>query len=90
MVFYELQTPNCHPKPLHLKFPCTALQMDPQPKFVVFHELVFTSKEFMRTVTQILPEWLIEVAPHIYTKQEIQDESSKKMPKVAGRSAPTI
>jgi pre-mRNA-splicing factor ATP-dependent RNA helicase DHX16 len=31
---------------------------------VVYHELVLTSKEFMRTVSEIKPDWLVELAPH--------------------------
>lgn len=35
-------------------------------KYVDFYELVFTTKEFMRQVMTIEPEWLHEIAPHIY------------------------
>ena len=33
---------------------------------VLFHELVFTTKLYMRGLTQIEPGWLAEVAPNIY------------------------
>lgn len=36
----------------------------PPPQWVVYHELVLTSKEFMRTVSEIKPDWLVELAPH--------------------------
>jgi hypothetical protein len=36
------------------------------PEWVVFNELVFTHKTFMRTVSRIDPEWLFECAPHYY------------------------
>jgi len=36
-------------------------------EYVVYHELVFTSREYMREVTAIEPKWLIEVAPKFYT-----------------------
>ncbi|KAK9798519.1 hypothetical protein WJX73_006705 [Symbiochloris irregularis] len=58
------------------------------PRWVVYHELVLTSKEFMRTVSEIKPAWLLEVAPHYYSKKDIVDESSKKLPKGLGK-APT-
>ena len=29
---------------------------------VIYHELVMTTKEFMRSVVEIKPEWLLEVA----------------------------
>ncbi len=62
-----------------------ALQV--RPRWVVYHELVLTSKEYMRTVSEIKPGWLVEIAPHYYSKRELVDESEKKMPKGQGRSA---
>ncbi len=56
---------------------------------MVYHELVLTSKEFMRTVSEIRPEWLVEIAPHYYSKKDIL-EDAKKMPKGnKGRAALT-
>jgi pre-mRNA-splicing factor ATP-dependent RNA helicase DHX16 len=56
------------------------------PRWVVYHELVLTTKEYMRTVSEIKPEWLVEIAPHYYSKSEIMDKSVKKMPKVVGKA----
>ncbi|KAF8570389.1 hypothetical protein P879_01437 [Paragonimus westermani] len=42
------------------------------PKWVIYHELVFTTKEFMRQVIEIDPKWLLEVAPHYYKEKEIE------------------
>ena len=54
------------------------------PKWVIYHELVFTSKEFMRTIIEISPEWLVEIAPHYYKQKDIQDNSGKKgLPKLS-------
>lgn len=39
---------------------------DNLPKWVVYHELVLTTKEYMRSVTEIRPDWLVEIAPHYY------------------------
>ncbi|KAK1696880.1 hypothetical protein QYE76_013577 [Lolium multiflorum] len=36
------------------------------PPWVVYHELVQTSKEYIRQVTELKPEWLVEIAPHYY------------------------
>ena len=60
------------------------------PRWVVYHELVFTTKEFMRQIFEINPQWLVEIAPHYYKKKEIE-ESTKKMPnqKSQGRSSMT-
>jgi len=56
------------------------------PRWVLYHELVFTTKEFMRQVIEIEPEWLVEIAPHYYKQSEIMDASKRKMPKKAGRA----
>ncbi|KPJ06495.1 hypothetical protein RR48_14234 [Papilio machaon] len=57
------------------------------PRWVIYHELVFTSKEFMRQVTEIESKWLLEVAPHYYKSNELEDSTNKKMPKTLGKSA---
>ncbi|CAG4998712.1 unnamed protein product [Parnassius apollo] len=56
------------------------------PRWVIYHELVFTSKEFMRQVTEIESKWLLEVAPHYYKSNELEDSTNKKMPKTVGKS----
>ncbi|XP_077047341.1 pre-mRNA-splicing factor ATP-dependent RNA helicase DHX16 isoform X9 [Agelaius phoeniceus] len=57
-----------------------------QPRWVLYHELVCTSKEFMRQVIEIDSSWLLEVAPHYYQAKELEDGSGRKMPKKAGKS----
>lgn len=56
------------------------------PRWVVYHELVLTTKEYMRTVSEIKPEWLVEIAPHYYSKSEIMDKAVKKLPKGVGKA----
>ncbi|KAF9431418.1 hypothetical protein BGZ76_000330 [Entomortierella beljakovae] len=55
-----------------------------RPKWVLYYELVLTSKEFMRVVLEIEGSWLKEVAPHYYKDNDIEDDSKKKMPKGQG------
>lgn len=55
------------------------------PRWVVYHELVLTSKEYMRIVSEIKSEWLVEIAPHFYSKKDIL-EDSRKLPKNRGRA----
>lgn len=55
------------------------------PRWVVYHELVITSKEFMRQVIEINSSWLVEVAPHYYKAKDIADEKARKMPKGRGK-----
>ncbi|KAG0264436.1 hypothetical protein BG011_006795 [Mortierella polycephala] len=54
------------------------------PRWVVYFELVLTSKEFMRVVMEIESSWLTEVAPHYYKDKDLDDDSKKKMPKGQG------
>jgi len=66
------QTVQIHP---------SSSQFQQLPRWVVYHELVFTSKEFMRQVIEIHPQWLIEIAPHYYKQKDIL-EDLKKMPRL--------
>jgi pre-mRNA-splicing factor ATP-dependent RNA helicase DHX16 len=52
-------------------------------KWVLFSELWATSKEWMRSVMPIEPEWLTEFAPHYFKKGEVEKlgGAEKKMPK---------
>ncbi|XP_036320983.1 pre-mRNA-splicing factor ATP-dependent RNA helicase DHX16 [Rhagoletis pomonella] len=59
------------------------------PRWVLYHELVFTTKEYMRQVIEIDSKWLLEVAPHYYKAKELEDSTNKKMPKVTGRAIMT-
>jgi ATP-dependent RNA helicase DDX35 len=51
---------------LHLHPASVLHAQDPPPRWLVFHELVHTNREYMRDVTLIKPEWLYELAPHFY------------------------
>ena len=58
---------------------------DVNPKWVLYYELVLTSKEFMRNVMPIQPEWLVEVAPHYHKTKDLETlGTEKKMPKGVG------
>lgn len=55
-----------------------------QPEWIIYHELVMTTKEFMRNIIVIEPEWLLELAPHLYKAADLEDKNDKgkaKMPK---------
>ncbi|GFR16083.1 pre-mRNA-splicing factor ATP-dependent RNA helicase DHX16 [Trichonephila clavata] len=56
------------------------------PRWLVYHELVFTTKEYMRQVIEIEGVWLLEVAPHYYKNKDIEDSTNKKLPKNTGKS----
>ncbi|KRX49927.1 putative pre-mRNA-splicing factor ATP-dependent RNA helicase mog-4 [Trichinella sp. T9] len=57
-----------------------------RPRWVLYHELVFTSKEFMREIIEIENTWLLEVAPHYYKQREVDDTTNKKLPKIVGKT----
>ncbi|XP_029727278.2 pre-mRNA-splicing factor ATP-dependent RNA helicase DHX16 [Aedes albopictus] len=59
------------------------------PRWVLYHELVFTTKEYMRSVIEIESKWLLEAAPHYYKPKELEDSTNKKMPKTVGRATLT-
>jgi len=61
----------------------SSVLVETKPKWVLFYELVLTSKEFMRSVMPLRPEWLTEVAPHYYKGKEVEGLGvDKKMPKI--------
>lgn len=49
-----------------------------QPEWVVYHELVLTTKEYMREVTAIDPKWLVEFAPAFYKFADRNKLSKRK------------
>ena len=48
------------------------------PEWVIYHELVMTSKEYMREVLAIDPKWLLEVAPKYFKQADDQALSKRK------------
>ena len=60
---------HCHP---------SSCVFDLAPKWVIYFELVLTSKEFMRNLIEIEPLWLLEIAPHYYKKSDFEEEEKHK------------
>jgi ATP-dependent RNA helicase DDX35 len=56
-----------HPNSVLFKFP---------PEWVIFHETVLTTKEYMREVTSIDANWLTEMAPHFYEMKTLPPSST--------------
>jgi pre-mRNA-splicing factor ATP-dependent RNA helicase DHX38/PRP16 len=49
------------------------------PDYVVYHELVMTSKEYMQCVTAVNPNWLAEMGPMFFSvKNMMGDQSNQK------------
>jgi pre-mRNA-splicing factor ATP-dependent RNA helicase DHX16 len=67
--------------------PSSVLAKDEEPpRWLLFHELAFTTKEYMRMVAPIKGEWLLEIAPHYYQGTDVRDEA-RKLPKGTGKAA---
>ncbi|XP_050159701.1 pre-mRNA-splicing factor ATP-dependent RNA helicase DEAH1-like isoform X2 [Malus sylvestris] len=73
-----------HPQTVHIH-PSSGLSQV-LPRWVIYHELVLTTKEYMRQVTELKPEWLVEIAPHYYQLKDVEDSLLKKMPRGEGRA----
>ena len=43
------------------------------PDYIVYHELVYTSKEYMQCVTAVDPEWLAELGPTFFSIKVAED-----------------
>uniref|UniRef100_A0A2M3Z2W7 RNA helicase n=1 Tax=Anopheles braziliensis TaxID=58242 RepID=A0A2M3Z2W7_9DIPT len=40
--------------------------LDHKPEWVIYNEFVLTTKNYIRTVTDVKPEWLLQIAPQYY------------------------
>nr|POE81868.1 putative pre-mrna-splicing factor atp-dependent rna helicase deah5 [Quercus suber] len=49
-----------------------------QPDWIIYHELLMTTKEYMREVTVIDPKWLVELAPRFF---KVADSTKLSMQK---------
>ncbi|VAI89168.1 unnamed protein product [Triticum turgidum subsp. durum] len=49
-----------------------------QPEWVIYNEIVMTTKEYMREVTAINPAWLVELAPRFYRSVDSAKMSKRK------------
>ncbi|KAI3384930.1 hypothetical protein SNEBB_000119 [Seison nebaliae] len=58
----------------------SSVMFEQLPKWCIYYELVLTSEKFMRQVTEIDSNWLLEVAPHYYRQKELDVYQKKKMP----------
>ncbi|XP_058457965.1 probable ATP-dependent RNA helicase DHX35 [Malaya genurostris] len=54
--------------------PLSALYTVVQPQWVIFCELLHTTKLFMKDITVIKQDWLIELAPHYYHKITVKND----------------
>jgi pre-mRNA-splicing factor ATP-dependent RNA helicase DHX38/PRP16 len=56
--------------PCHLHPTSSLYGLGYTPDYVVYHELVMTSKEYMQQVTAVDAQWLAEMGPMFFTIKE--------------------
>jgi len=52
--------------------------LDTQPEWVLFNEFVLTTRAYIRTVTEIRPEWLLELTANYYDLASFPDGEAKQ------------
>ncbi len=57
------------------------------PEWVVYHELTLTSQNYIRTVTAVRPEWLLEASPAYYDLKRFPPGDAKRALEIALRSS---
>ncbi len=58
--------------------PSSYLHGSRKATWVLFHEFVLTSKNYIRTVTEIQPEYLLQVAPHYFDLDKMTGYAYKR------------
>jgi pre-mRNA-splicing factor ATP-dependent RNA helicase DHX15/PRP43 len=61
--------------------------IDHKPEWVLYNEFLLTSRNYIRTVLEIEPEWLFEVAPEYFQLDEDfkNGEARRKLERVQKR-----
>ncbi|KAF8645372.1 hypothetical protein AX16_007875 [Volvariella volvacea WC 439] len=52
--------------------------LDTQPDWVLFNEFVLTTRPYIRTVSEVQPEWLLEYAPLYFDLLSMPDSEAKR------------
>ena len=52
--------------------------LDHRPEWVLYHDYVLTTKKYIRTVTEVRGEWLLELAPHFYVPRSFPPGDARR------------
>ena len=52
--------------------------LDHKPEWVLYNEFVLTTKNYIRTVTDVKPEWLVKTAPQYYDMDNFPQCEAKR------------
>ena len=54
--------------------PTSALvRLSKLPNWIIFHDVIYTTREYARDVSAINPHWIGAIAPHFYKIRETED-----------------
>ncbi|KAH7316037.1 hypothetical protein KP509_21G075900 [Ceratopteris richardii] len=68
---------NCRTgMPCHLHASSALYGLGYTPEYIVYHELVLTTKEYMQCVTAVEPQWLAEMGPMFFS---IKDSNTSRL-----------
>lgn len=60
--------------------------LDHKPEWVIYNEFVLTTKNYIRTLTDIKPEWLIKIAPQYYDLDNFpQCEAKRQLQRIKAK-----
>ena len=52
--------------------------LDHKPEWILYNEFVLTTKNFIRTLTDIKPEWLLLIAPQYYNSSSFPESETNR------------
>lgn len=52
--------------------------LDHKPDFCLYHEIVLTTKNYIRTCIEVKPEWLLEIQPDYFKPSKIKILETRK------------
>ncbi|KAI9323357.1 P-loop containing nucleoside triphosphate hydrolase protein [Dichotomocladium elegans] len=53
--------------------------LDHKPEWVVYHEFVLTTRNYIRTCTEVKADWLIDIAPQYYDMSNFPQSAAKRV-----------
>ena len=52
--------------------------LDYEPEWLLYHEFVLTTKNYIRTCSSVAGEWLVELAPHYFDLANFPEGETRK------------
>ncbi|KAI8829128.1 P-loop containing nucleoside triphosphate hydrolase protein [Chytriomyces cf. hyalinus JEL632] len=62
--------------------------LETKPEWVLYNEFVLTQKNYIRTVSEVKPDWLLEISPDYYDMKRFPDcEGKRALERIAAKIA---